>query len=83
MTAARRNASTGTIPPAAVGPRATAFLRRVRAAGGTYVCRDKGDRAAAAICAREGFVRIDARDCDLVRLCDDGVAFLDLLMRAH
>lgn len=65
-----------------VGARGIGLLRRVRAEGGAYRCPD-GDRETAGRCLGLGYIRTDSRDRGLLRLTDDGIAFLDGLMRAH
>lgn len=86
MTAAREEIvvrSTGRLLSGAVGPRGVALLRRIRAAGGAYRCERNADRDAAERCAVARYLHIDRRDKDLLHITDDGVAFLDSLMRAH
>lgn len=82
MTAARRS-ETKRLPPGAVGPRAIALLWMIRATRVTYRCSRNADRDARGWLALAGYILIDTLDDDLLRITDEGLAFLDVLMRAN
>lgn len=75
--------SNGKLTAGSIGPRGISLLRTIRAAGGTYRCERNADRDAVGRCAAGGLVHVEPRDRDILHITDDGIAFLDRLVRAH
>ncbi len=75
--------SSGKLTAGSIGPRGIALLRTIRASGGTYRCERNADRDAVGRCAAGGYVHVEPRDRDILHITDDGIAFLDRLVRAH
>ncbi|PWE57645.1 hypothetical protein DEM27_00060 [Metarhizobium album] len=68
-------------PP--VGPRALAFLARVRLASGALRAGRNAEREAGIACCNARLLTQDCRDDDLFRITPDGIRYLDRLLRCE